>query len=113
MAGVRNMTAGTLYVLEALLAADRFELSPTEVMIRARVFSHTAQRVLLRLVDDRHATRRVDGRFTRYQLTPEGVLWARQAVHVYSTMTSTQRHSYHQRQRRANLAAGSGLADRI
>lgn len=113
MAGVRNMTAGTLYVLEALLAADRFELSPTEVMTRARVLSHTAQRVLLRLVDDRHATRRVDGRFTRYRLTPDGVLWARQAVHIYSTMTSTQKHRYHRQRRRQAAVAGSGLADRI
>ncbi len=92
------MTRGTLYVLEALLAAPG-GLSPTEVIDVSKVPTHTAQRVLLRLVADRHATRSVEGRRTRYQLTGDGVVWARKTVHDYVTLTASQRKAQRKRLR--------------
>lgn len=103
MAGVQNMTAGTLYVLQTLLDADGTKLTPTQVMDKSKVLPHTAQRVLLRLVDDGHARREVfNGNRTRYWLTAEGALWARETVHDYVALTSSQR-------KRRRLSARGGV----
>ncbi len=107
MAGVQKMTRATMYVLEFLLEQPSGP-TPTAVMDATNVSPQTVHRVLLRLVDDGHATRTVDGRNTRYQLTPEGAVWARVTVHDYVTLTPQQR-----RRKRFSERCAAGLAGGI